>query len=172
VVLKLPDCPPVFISGQVPPPELLDELEDDELVEPVVELDALLLDDDELELLLDELLEDDELVELVEPVVELDELEELLDDELELLLDEELEEDELLLEELVITTEKVCTLCAPQLLVCTTVLLQDWRVSTLLILESSLPGQPKSQNQEPPPASGRRSASSRESAPAVLIVEA
>jgi hypothetical protein len=73
--LKLPDCPPVLMSEQVPPPEveLLDEellLEDDELEEELLE-EELLLEDDELE---EELLEEEELL--------------LEDDELELLLED------------------------------------------------------------------------------------
>jgi hypothetical protein len=50
VVLKLPDCPPVLVSGQLPPPDDEDELEE-------LELELLELLDEELELLLDDELE-------------------------------------------------------------------------------------------------------------------
>jgi hypothetical protein len=119
VVLKLPDCPPVLISVQLPPPEL-ELLEEDELelLEPLDELDELLEELDELELLLDEELLDDELELLDEELLELDE------EELELLelLDEEL--DELLLDEPPTVTVKPCMLCAPQVLVWVAVAVQ------------------------------------------------
>jgi hypothetical protein len=56
VVLKLPDCPPVLISEQLPPPEVEELellLEEDEELEELLELEELeeLLLDDELELL-------------------------------------------------------------------------------------------------------------------------
>lgn len=57
MVLKLPDCPPVLVSGQLPPPDDEDELEELELELLELldeELELLLLLDDELELLLDE----------------------------------------------------------------------------------------------------------------------
>jgi hypothetical protein len=69
VVLKLPDCPPVAIAVQLPPPEVLDEeLELDEL-----ELLDDVLEDDELELPPeDEELEDElELLELLDEPPEL-----------------------------------------------------------------------------------------------------
>jgi hypothetical protein len=90
----------------------------------------------------------------IEPEVDVDELELLLElDELEEELDEELEE-----LGAPICTVNVCVLCAPQSLVCVTVVVQASRVYTLLmrvaLFGAITPAQPVSHCQEPP-VSGR-----------------
>jgi hypothetical protein len=126
VVLKLPELPPVAIAVQAPP-----------------ELEELL----ELELLLVELLEELELLELDEEL-ELLEEDELLELEEELELLDELEDDELL-EVPPTVTLKPCMLCAPQLLVCVVVAVQEAEMVT--VCERAVPEVPQPvQLQEPP----------------------
>jgi hypothetical protein len=115
----LPEFPPVAIAEQMAP----------ELEEPL-----------ELELLLDELPPPELLDELL-----------LLDDELELLeLDElELLDEELLLEVPPTVMLKLCMLCAPQLLVCVAVAVQELEMVT--VCERAVPEVPQPlQLQEPP----------------------